>query len=326
MAGRRAVLQKLVTLERSVSRAYVSAIQNKKIIISELEALINKNDFEGVVIALEIEQDDVSAVIEELRNSVIQGAELEKTRSAKSINPNTEKTALWLQEKSGALITAINEGTRASVTEILAANALSGLGARATALDIVGRVDARGNRTGGVIGLNNQQAMAALNARENLASGDPEKMRKYLQNERRDKRFDAQVKRAINGKAALTSGDIDKITSRYQARLLQTRGETIARTETSQALNHGRMTQVGKNAGNANAIIMKRWVSGPDDGRQRHSHTEANGQIREISQPFDVGGYQLMEPGDSSLGAPAEEIINCRCTVAFEMVKETEES
>jgi len=49
------------------------------------------------------------------------------------------------------------------------------------------------------------------------------------------------------------------------------------------------------------------------DGRERPAHHDAHGQTQPIEEPFDVGGALLRFPGDSSLGAPLELTINCRC-------------
>ena len=43
-----------------------------------------------------------------------------------------------------------------------------------------------------------------------------------------------------------------------------------------------------------------------------------------LDQPFIVGGSKLMFPGDNSLGAAANEIIQCRCTQYYERVKDAE--
>jgi len=60
---------------------------------------------------------------------------------------------------------------------------------------------------------------------------DPARMSKYFTRTRRDKRFDAIVRRAMScGQPALHVG-IDRIASRYSGRLMALRGETIARTK-----------------------------------------------------------------------------------------------
>lgn len=63
-------------------------------------------------------------------------------------------------------------------------------------------------------------------------------------------------------------------------------------------------------AKNAGADVVKQWDATLDD-RTREEHAEADGQIREIDEPFDVGGEQIMMAGDGS----AENCINCRCHV-----------
>lgn len=89
------------------------------------------------------------------------------------------------------------------------------------------------------------------------------------------------------------------------------RSITTVRTEVNQVGNLALLylaTQDGKH--------YKRWkIFG--DGKERPSHKDAGGQTVPISEPFIVGGYQLMFPCDSSLGAPPQEIVNCRCTVEY---------
>lgn len=61
-------------------------------------------------------------------------------------------------------------------------------------------------------------------------------------------------------------------------------------------------------AKDAGADVVKQWDATLDD-RTREEHAEADGQIREIDEPFDVGGEQVMMPSEGS----AENCINCRC-------------
>lgn len=80
----------------------------------------------------------------------------------------------------------------------------------------------------------------------------------------------------------------------------------IVRTETVRAANVGAMK-----AGESGPFVtIKEWIAAHDD-RTRHSHRRVDGEVTEFSEPFSNG---LMQPGDPK-GA-AEEIINCRCTVA----------
>ena len=58
--------------------------------------------------------------------------------------------------------------------------------------------------------------------------------------------------------------------------------------------------------------VRKRWIAAKDN-RTRHDHGFADGQTVDYDQPFDVGGYKLMFPGDPS--GPGHEIYNCRCSM-----------
>lgn len=63
-------------------------------------------------------------------------------------------------------------------------------------------------------------------------------------------------------------------------------------------------------------LRFKEWETF-GDGKVRPSHRAVNGVRIPIDEPFTVGGSKLMFPGDTSLGADAEEIVNCRCTLKF---------
>lgn len=85
-----------------------------------------------------------------------------------------------------------------------------------------------------------------------------------------------------------------------------------ARTGITAAQNAGRMDSYVA-AEKMGIKIRRRWVC-TKDSRTRSSHGMADGQIVEGTKaPFTVGGFKMMFPGDSSLGAPGYEIYNCRC-------------
>ena len=86
-----------------------------------------------------------------------------------------------------------------------------------------------------------------------------------------------------------------------------------ARTGFTAAQNAGRMDSYVA-AEKMGIKIRRKWMC-TKDSRTRFDHGMADGQIVEGTQaPFIVGGYKMMFPGDSSLGAPGFEIYNCRCT------------
>lgn len=89
------------------------------------------------------------------------------------------------------------------------------------------------------------------------------------------------------------------------------RAKLIAATETSAALNAGRMESMRQVAKKTGFLLAKEWLSTLDEVT-RDTHAEADGQIVPIDAPFDVGGYDAQYPGDPAL--PVQERAKCRCT------------
>lgn len=58
--------------------------------------------------------------------------------------------------------------------------------------------------------------------------------------------------------------------------------------------------------------VFLEWVN-MHDSAVRESHREAGGQVRPAGDKFEVGGHEMVGPGDIS--APVEEWIECRCTL-----------
>lgn len=85
------------------------------------------------------------------------------------------------------------------------------------------------------------------------------------------------------------------------------RVETIARTETMHASNFA-----SSELFRAYGAERHEW-NATGDNRTRPTHAAADGQVVTIGQPFEVGNSLMLFPLDGSLGAPAEEIVSCRC-------------
>lgn len=54
------------------------------------------------------------------------------------------------------------------------------------------------------------------------------------------------------------------------------------------------------------------------DGHEREWHEEVDGLTIPIDDPFEVNGELLMQPLDTSMGAGADNIANCRCWATYE--------
>lgn len=88
----------------------------------------------------------------------------------------------------------------------------------------------------------------------------------------------------------------------------------IARTETTRVVNSAKqdILHEGKRLG---FKMKKKWIA-TTDGRVREEHAQMNGVVVDEDEPFIMpNGDRLMFPGDISLGASPENVINCRCTM-----------
>jgi hypothetical protein len=106
-------------------------------------------------------------------------------------------------------------------------------------------------------------------------------------------------------------GNIDSLNAEidmYYNKIKTQRSNIITATEVAGASNFGNRT-----ASDILEIPLKHiWISTMDT-RVRDIHIKAHGQTLPKEEPFIVGGERLKYPHDTSLGATAKNIINCRC-------------
>lgn len=97
----------------------------------------------------------------------------------------------------------------------------------------------------------------------------------------------------------------------YLEQIIPNRSTVIARTETISSTNYG-----GQTAARATGLTLKkRWLATSDD-RTREAHVDADGQTRDLDEPYIVNGEPLMYPGDPA--GSAANVIQCRCTETYE--------
>lgn len=202
------------------------------------------------------------------------------------------------------LTRAQRESTRAALTEALQ----TGAGTVQTARTIRES-----------IGLTEMQRRAVGNYRRLLEAGDAAALTRDL----RDRRFDPSVRRAVEGDEVLGAKKIDRMVEQYRSRYLQYRAENIARTETLRTVGHARreaLSQTLEQVELPRSSVVRTWAA-TQDARTRDTHAEMDGQQVAMDEAFrSPSGAQLMFPGDASLGAPAEEVINCRCSELHEIL------
>lgn len=112
---------------------------------------------------------------------------------------------------------------------------------------------------------------------------------------------------------------IDKLKDTELSRI---RSRMIARTETVTAANQGAM-YAAKDTG---LKMNKEWLA-TQDARTRHDHRFIDGHKVSYEEDFKLPGEIFMsQPGDrtqpNGLPTPAREVVNCRCTILFEPLRD----
>lgn len=167
-----------------------------------------------------------------------------------------------------------------------------------------------------VIGLGPAQEKMVQSYRRSLESGS----RSALQRELRNTRYDARVSTAVLEGEVIPQKQIDNMVKAYARNLKRFRATVIAQTESLRMVNYARdeaVKQAAAAAGMDTKESTKIWNT-TLDGRERPSHRAMDGQEVGIDEVFvSPSGAHLLYPGDTSQGAGAAEIINCRCSVSY---------
>ena len=314
----------LARLEPQVRDAFLDSVQNMQddVAIRQLENALQSQDVPAALEALNLDPSQFSGLEEALRDAMREGGQEEmdaQQRHARTLamyfsigNPRAERIA---REHSSSLVTGLLEEARTAVRERIATGISTGTNPITTARTIAGTFNrATGGREGGIVGLAENQQTWVRNAElelQNLSRG-------YFKRRQRDKRFDSTVNKAIKSGRPLPPETRERILRKYRAKLLKLRGETIARTESIASLNAGRMeaTQQLIDRGMITPDLVTKTWSSTLDSRLRDAHRTMHNQKQAFDAPFrSPTGAQLQYPGDISLGAEGEDVINCRCYV-----------
>lgn len=117
------------------------------------------------------------------------------------------------------------------------------------------------------------------------------------------------TKQIIDATFERFSAENKSITDDYY--LSNDRAMFISECEANSILNYRQYSKAVK-AGKT----KKKWID-VGDKRERKTHLEVGGITLPIDEPFSVGDSLLQFPKDTSLGASADEIVNCRCSIQY---------
>jgi len=331
--ARKQTLDDLIDLfTPEIRDAFIAAIQgvNNSAIISDMIAAIEAGDPVRAFQALGFSPAAMRPLTQTIERAFEAGGVLTGENFPKYLNTPSGRTVFrfdvrnsraeaWLRDHSSGLVTRLTDEARTNVRTVLERGMLDGRNPRNIALDLVGRVDpTTRNRVGGIVGLTANQETWVSSARRRLVDLD----NAYFSMELRDKRFDRTVARAIADGRPLPAETIEKLTTAYKNNALRYRGESIARTEALQSLNRSENEAYlqAVDLGAVNRASARRVWDSVGDGRVRWSHSKMEAQEVGLDEPFvSPRGARMMHPGDTSLGAPADEVVMCRCRVRMKV-------
>lgn len=314
MATQQQTEQALAQQEPPIEAAFLAAVA-ATVAGASLVSLLGLSD-EEIIEQISFTAGDLSETNETVRDAYKAGAQLEET--GRKFDMTEQEVTDWLNDRARQFVERVNEQQAEAIRLIILNGRLTGRSPREIVQDILGRKTLTSRRQGGVVGRTDSQAQWLINAREELASGDPSKMNDYLNRKLRDRKFDRLVKRYIKRERRVNQADIDKIVSAYSQNLLRQRAKMIAQTQVHTAFEKGRRDawEQAVRAGTVNPDdLRKKWRS-ERDKRVRLTHRALNGNSEPFDQPFvSPSGATLMYPGDPS--APASEVVNCRCNLLY---------
>lgn len=91
------------------------------------------------------------------------------------------------------------------------------------------------------------------------------------------------------------------------------RVRSLARTETTRAMNRAAIIAMQQSG----LPWEKSWIAVLDEHTRNAHAVKSPVEYIPIDEAFVVGGEQLFYPADTSLGATAGNVINCRCSMDF---------
>lgn len=300
----------LAKAEPAIRRAFEQAIAEHKASMNmrALAEALERGDIQAAIAIAQISPAMLYPLDQAITSTFVRGGQTVAAAAPAfavsfGFDGRATRAEAWARQNAAGLVVDIVQGQREALQGLISERLLAGSNPAPLARQIRS-----------VVGLSPGQVQTVSNVRADLEGLSAN----YFTRKLRDRRFDGIVRRAINDGTALSQTDIDRIAARYAERALAHRAEVIARTESLNALRAGRSEGV-KQAVEQGAAdgVRKRWSSSGDN-RVRDDHRSMDGQERDMDEPFEApDGSLLMEPGDGSLGASADQIIQCRCTTEY---------
>jgi hypothetical protein len=331
-AQQRQINALLAKLEPAVQEAFNVAIQaaRRQVNVTALIEALDRGDLGAAVRLLQLPQGVLFPLEDAIRAAYVEGGKMVAIAAPSALigfNGSTPGAVAWLQELSSTRIQGIVDDTLEATRAALVAGRDQGMGSKAIARMITGTKQGT-QRVGGILGLTTQQTdsimgkyddvgrLISMGGRQKLASGDPKLMREYLNLKLRDRRYDAQIKKAIAEGRAITGPQLDKILEAHKSKALAYRGKLIAKNETFSALEAGRMEAMGQALANPDVEgVSVRWQHNLSEF-PREDHVAMSGTVIQLGEYFVFpDGARMKHPHDPAGGA--RHSVGCRCIAIY---------
>ena len=310
--------------EPQMRKAFLRSIEQitDRIRIGEVEEALKRGDVEAALRLIGFDPLDFRPLSREITIAYEAGG-VATARAIEKAAPKAAQLVIrfdarhvraetWVVNRSSTLVSNIVDKQLNMLRSVMYEGLQAGKNPKTVALDIAGRVNkATGKREGGIIGLTDRQNEWQTNYLAEITSDKPSDLRKALRRDLVTAREKALIKRAIRDGKPLDAKTRQRLINNYRNRSLKYRADTIARTETLEALNTANLeayTRAVEN-GDLTKDSIRRFAHTAGDERVRHDHRLIPGMNSEgvrIDQPFAT-------PDGPVLTAPFS--IQCRCWI-----------
>lgn len=288
--------------------AFLAAVEAKreKVDVKALAKAYEANDTAAILSIVGITSTNLIPLLEPLRAIFQRAGEAVNeapllARASFAFDGINVRAIGALRDYGGRLIRQVTADQRAATLSVVEGLLRDGANPR-TAASVLSAI----------VGLTDKQSAAVANYATYLRDLRNEALLRRL----RDRRFDGQVRRAIQQGKPLPEAKITALVERYRARMLRFRGETIARTESIRAANLGAHEGFRQAAerGDVDATALRRfWEVGRDERTCPvcKEVPKLNARGVGMDEPFRLpGGLTAMRPTLHP---------RCRCTVSYRL-------
>lgn len=291
-------------------------------------------DIEGAVFALHID----AAAFSEYSSTMTAAYAASGASTAAQIgrvgvrfNMSNPRAEAWVRDNVVTSVTRMTNEQISNARAVIAEGYSLGKGPRNIALDLVGRVQ-NGVRQGGILGLDTPRAeryrkvVEAMKTPEGVKSIVTKHANGTLSVDYKvNKATEARILRAYRDETEVPLADRLISENQYKNALLKARAETIAETETGNAVMSARQEewrQAAESIGLNESAVQKTWRHRRGASKfHRPDHLAMSGKsVMGLFTKFVFPDGTQMEHSQDSAGG-ASHVIRCGCTTEYYLVE-----